>query len=278
MELLTIDIESSFGSFTKPESTTGGLLSYRVPPKPAIIGIIGSLLGLSFEDTQKTFKDLKVGIQPLNQIRTKTSVFNSHYGGRAGRMVNVRQEMLVNPRYRIYLDFDNISTNTQVLNKIQENLHEIGIRHQVKNIFDATKEVLRSKSSYYDLYMGRNNFPLEYILKDKTLEILEGTSDVEFETECIVPKEMCSDFRVEEVAKPSQDNPYSLGLTEPRSIKFYILKDLPVGQNERRDYNFYQDFIMKSAGSGLKLLVKPQWGKSGYTYMKDSHGKLVVLF
>ena len=51
LNVIEMDIWSSFGCFSKPFSTVGGVLSYLIPPKTSIIGMIGAVLGYEFNDS-----------------------------------------------------------------------------------------------------------------------------------------------------------------------------------------------------------------------------------
>ena len=86
-KVIEIDIWSSFGCFSKPDSTGGGRLTYLIPPKTAIIGIIGAILGYDFDKFEinknkikiyeiEELYDIKISIQPLFDLKTKRVTFN----------------------------------------------------------------------------------------------------------------------------------------------------------------------------------------------------------
>ena len=60
--VIELDIWSNFGCFSKPFSTTGGILSYLIPPKTSIIGMIGAILGYDFDDYEEkdSIKEYKI--------------------------------------------------------------------------------------------------------------------------------------------------------------------------------------------------------------------------
>ena len=148
--IIEMEIWSQFGSFSKPFSNTGGMLTYLIPPKTAIIGMIGSVLGYNFEDYEEE-RDGKrsyrieelyaigVSIQPIFELRTKRMTFNSHYGNEPS-LLNAKHDILLNPKYILYLSFP-------------------------EELSSQEKEFLKSiqkKETVYNLYMGRNHFPLNY--------------------------------------------------------------------------------------------------------------------
>lgn len=149
-----MDIWSNFGCFTKPFSNTGGLLTYLIPPKTTIIGMIGAILGYRFDDfseseDKRVYKieelyDIKISVQSLFDLKVKRVIFNSHYGNDKKDMLNVKQDLLLNPRYRLYLSFpEHLESQEKVF---------------LSNI--------KNHSTVYNLYMGRNEFPVNYEFKN----------------------------------------------------------------------------------------------------------------
>src|SRR5690625_7696007 len=73
MKLISFDIESNFGFFRKPESNNTLNVSYNMIHRPAILGILGAIIGLEgykekgkFPEYYKRLNHLKIGITPLN--------------------------------------------------------------------------------------------------------------------------------------------------------------------------------------------------------------------
>ncbi|PKL66471.1 MAG: CRISPR-associated protein Cas5 [Methanobacteriales archaeon HGW-Methanobacteriales-1] len=152
--IIEMDIWSNFGCFTKPFSNTGGLLTYLIPPKTVVIGMIGAILGYKFDDFsevegKRVYKleelyDIKISVQSLFDLKVKRVVFNSHYGNDKKDMLNVKQDLLLNPKYKLYLSFpEHLKSQEKVF---------------LNNI--------KSHSTVYNLYMGRNEFPVNYDFKN----------------------------------------------------------------------------------------------------------------
>lgn len=151
-KVIEIDIWSNFGCFTKPDSTSGGRLTYLIPPKTAIIGIIGSILGYDFDEFEKDENEIKnykieelyaikISIQPLFDLKTKRVTFNRVDGTTEKlKIQNIHQDILINPYYKLFLSFPNCLKDKEELFLKRINDHE----------------------TVYHLYMGRNEFPLSY--------------------------------------------------------------------------------------------------------------------
>lgn len=151
--VIEIDIWSNFGCFSKPFSTTGGLLSYLIPPKTSIVGIIGSILGYDFDDYEENgdikkysienlFK-IKVSIQPLFDFKSKRVTFNMVSGNvNKTDIINVHQDVLIKPYYKLFISFpDDLKTEESLF-----------------------LDRIKNHQTVYNLYMGKNEFPLSYKL------------------------------------------------------------------------------------------------------------------
>ncbi len=120
MKLISFDIESDFGFFRKPESNKTLNVSYNMIHRPAILGILGAIIGLEgykekeeFPEYYKRLNHLKIGITPLNHEQgnyLKTSIKYSNTVGYANKDVFnkgttfLTEELtLVAPKYRIFL-------------------------------------------------------------------------------------------------------------------------------------------------------------------------------
>ena len=114
-KLISIYLKADFGFFRKPDTNNTVNLSYNIIHKPAILGILGAIIGLEGY-TQKgklphyyeIFRDLKLGVQPLDDEKgnyPKTNIKYSNTVGYANKGTNfLTEEMtLINPKYRIFM-------------------------------------------------------------------------------------------------------------------------------------------------------------------------------
>ena len=281
MSPLAIHVESQFGAFNKSHSTTGGLLTYQIPTKPAIIGMVGGMLGFSFSETNENLEVLKVGVRPLSATRTKTITYNSRFGGGQRGMINVRQEILIEPEYEVFLDFSEVEKKeeSRIASRVNKLLNENGCDKEIESnsAEEGISELVNKNISYYNLYMGKNDFPLNITHLDPDLKELPKRKTTDLETECVMPREACRDFQVKVRSKKSS-GALSLNLTEPDSLKFFQLKDMPISQNENREHSDFRDFIMKQQGEGVKLVVDLAEDKDQYNFYLDGEDKLVTTY
>lgn len=146
-KLISIDLYADFGFFRKPDTNDGINLSYIMLHKPALLGVLGAIIGLKgyeqygkFPEYYEKLKDLKIGIAPLRHEKgnfQKTVIKYSNTVGYANKGSNYLTEeaTLVAPAYRCYL-----LLNMDV--EIQKKLYEY----------------LKAGKAEYLPYFGKNEF------------------------------------------------------------------------------------------------------------------------
>ncbi len=132
-KLISIDLKSNFGFFRKPDMNNTINLSYNMLHKPALLGILGAIIGLEgYQQLGKTpeyyekLKDVKVGIAPLEHEKgnfQKTAIKYSNTVGYAnkGATYLTEEATLIAPAYRCYLllDMEN-ELHTMLYNYLKE--------------------------------------------------------------------------------------------------------------------------------------------------------------
>lgn len=149
MKLISFDIQADFAFFRKPETNNTINLSYNVIHRPAVLGILGAILGLDgYKEKGKlpayyeALKDVKIGIEPLKHDKgnySKTNIKYSNTVGYANKGTNFLTEelTLVEPSYRIYLLLNpSIGEQSQLFTSIRKG-HTEYIPYLGKNEFTA---------------------------------------------------------------------------------------------------------------------------------------------
>jgi len=110
-KLLAFDFWGQYGHFKKIYTTTSPL-TYSIPPRTAVTGLIGAIIGLDKTEYIRHFtkQDAEIAIRLLNPVKKVTLSENLIDTKKAGLMMNVikqrtqiRIELLKDPRFRIYL-------------------------------------------------------------------------------------------------------------------------------------------------------------------------------
>ncbi|MFZ4861322.1 type I-B CRISPR-associated protein Cas5b [Sphingobacterium sp. Mn56C] len=187
MKLVSIDLQSEFGFFRKPDTNNTINLSYNIIHKPAVLGILGAILGLDGYKEKGVLpayytrlKNLKIGIEPLNHDRgnfAKTSIRYSNTIGYANKGANFLTEelTLISPAYRIYILLDEQDDlHTQLLQQLAT-AQATYIPYFGKNEFTAWWE--RGSFKEYNFHLANENrgesveiksiFEKVYTLKDE---------------------------------------------------------------------------------------------------------------
>lgn len=156
-KLISIDIRADFAFFKKPDYNVGILLSYNMLHKPALLGILGAIIGLEgyqrkgeFPQYYHLLKDIPMGIEPLEGFHEKgnfpkTSVKYTNTVGYANADGNllVEETMLIKPAYRCYL----------LLSLEDENQSKL-------------YEYLKTGQAEYIPYFGKNEFQAWWMDKE----------------------------------------------------------------------------------------------------------------
>ncbi|EHQ30579.1 CRISPR-associated protein Cas5 [Mucilaginibacter paludis] len=117
-KLISIDLKANFAFFKKPDYNDGLLLSYNMLHKPALLGVLGAIIGL--QGYQKKgelpayytrLKSLLINIEPIGSEKgnfQKVSVKYTNtvgYANQDGTLL-IEETMLLKPCYRCYLLLD----------------------------------------------------------------------------------------------------------------------------------------------------------------------------
>jgi len=154
-KLISIDLKAPFGFLKKPDINEGGgkqlYLTFNLLHKPALLGILGAIVGLSgyrklkeLPQYYRELNDLLVGIQPLNTSKgnfVKTIVHYKNGVGYASLEVGgnliIAEQILIQPAFRCYF-----------LLEMENSLHQ------------KLDNYLRESQAEYLPYLGKNEFSL----------------------------------------------------------------------------------------------------------------------
>lgn len=152
MEAITFTLSGETGFFKKPDVNTYQYFTYGHIHKVALLGILGSILGLKgyhqqkksddFPEFYEKLKDLKISVCPLNKegyIPKKVQIFNNSVGYASkeeGGNLIIKEQWLEKPQWKIYI----------LLDKTSE-----------KDLLQELKERLLKSSFVFLPYLGKND-------------------------------------------------------------------------------------------------------------------------
>ncbi len=194
-KLISINLYADFGMLKKPDTNEPVYLTFNMLHKPALLGILGAIIGLEgFKEKGKLpeyylkLKDLRIGIRPIrheNGNFQKTTIKYNNATGFAnkdeknnGAILNIVEQTLVAPAFRCYFYFD---TDNELHRKIDENLssyHAEYLPYLGKNEFSVWWENYRKHES--EGFIPEDNFKINSIfIKDRPVK--EGKAEEYFD-------------------------------------------------------------------------------------------------
>jgi len=181
-KVLVFDLWGTYGHFRRLESTTSPL-TYSIPTGTALAGIIAAILGLERDSYYKIFtpKNFKYSLRllsPVRKLRLNISLINTKEGFFLRGMKNPRTlmpyEVLVNPRYRVYVWLKD------------------------HDLFKNLTKLIKEHKSYYTPYLGIApliaDFEFTNVIEDPRIleefeEYIRIDSIIEREYATVIPKE-----------------------------------------------------------------------------------------
>lgn len=149
MQMVSIELQGNFGFFRKPETNNTLNVSFNILHKPALLGILGAIIGLKgyqkkgeLPEYYEKLHGIKVGVAPMdtnNGNFNKTPIKYSNTVGYANKGTNFLTEelTLVAPTYRIFLLLDKRDAEQKKLLEYLENGYTEYIPYFGKNEFAA---------------------------------------------------------------------------------------------------------------------------------------------
>lgn len=235
-KILIFDIGSEYGHFRKYNTTTSPL-TYSIPTRTAIIGVIGAILGIERElavgqfpdgifPLQELFSKAKadIAVQILNPVRKENIAINllntkfSFYDlSKAGR-TQIEFEMLKNPRYRIFFGFSG-----------------------KREIFDELIERVKTKKHHFSPYLGLAQFTatVDFVAVE-TANYIENTNKEYVEILSAVNLALIND------AYPVEFDYSAL----------YSANNMPMVMNRYREVQEFSEILIEKNGAIIKAKPK----------------------
>lgn len=232
-EVLIFDIQGEYGHFRKYNTTTSPL-TYSIPTRTAIAGILGAILGMErelrdgvypegAEPVQEFFSkersDMAVQImRPVkkenigfNLINTKMSFYDLTRAGRT----QIEFELVKDLHYRIYLAMEDVAKFEELSERIENKRHHFtpynGLAQftaQIDFVQRTTAKEVKSNGAFTEIITAVN------------MSKLQGEPPVEFQREY-----------------------------------FYSANNMPIAMNRDREVLEYSEVLIEKNGNPLKVKV-----------------------
>lgn len=249
-KLLVFDIGSEYGHFRKFNTTTSPL-TYSIPTRSAITGLLGAILGIERELSAGKFQDgvipvsevfakdkANIAVQLINPVKKVNIGFNLLDTEKAAAsFFNIKQrtqiefELLKDPSFRLFISLKDAIVFTELINRIQEN------------------------RTYFTPYLGLSQF----------------TATVEFKGVTKAKRVTVNDFQEVVTAVNLSNTDQNDPIQFDRSIDFKYTSDtMPVEMLRDRVVTEYSEVVLETNGKTIKI-------KSDEIYQTEGFGNILFL-
>ena len=257
--IISFDLRADFACFKKPDINEGTILTFNSLHKPALLGVLGAIVGLKgynkrgeFPEYYQAFKDLPIGIEPIEGFHEKGNFSKTNikytntvgYANADGTLI-ITEQTLIKPAFRCYIMVDD------------------EIEHQA-----ILKERILNGESVYLPYLGKNEFSawwdIETVKEYQYSEVKELTNSYE------VSSLFIKNFTLKDKQEEEKDDFNFLDMSEPKQI-FIFFERLPIGFDEK----LFQYQLEKFSCTNINFI--PSKILSSLYFLKDT-SKYVQLF
>ncbi|MFW5804669.1 MAG: type I-B CRISPR-associated protein Cas5b [bacterium] len=231
-EVLIFDISSEYGHFRKYNTTTSPL-TYSIPTRTAIAGMLGAVLGMEREieggvfsegsiPVQEFFskKNADIAVQIINPVKKENVAINlintktSFYDLTRAKHTQIEFELLKNPKYRVFLNLRDVDTFKKLGKKIKSRQHHFSPYLGLSQ-FTATLDFVGLEKAYL---MENKEFHLVEIHTAVSLSKLKGEQPIDFDDSAI-----------------------------------YSANNMPIEMNKNREILEYSEVLIERNGLPLKV-------------------------
>lgn len=180
MKVLVFDVWGEFGHFRKHYTTTSPL-TYSIPPRTAIAGMIGAIEGFGKDEYLQYFSKEKANItvkisSPIKKTRIAENLIDTKIAPLMSRIktrTQIRFEVLKDVKYRVY------------------------ISHSSEEVYNKLYSMLKEHKSVYTLCLGLSEHIANYEFIGE-MEAVSELSDSEREIHSVIPEKELIKIRFEE--------------------------------------------------------------------------------
>ena len=258
LKLLVFDISGEYGHFRKFNPTSSPL-TYAIPTRTALIGILGAILGIEREVSPDSFRE---GTIPLNELfdRKKTrfaiQILNPI------KKVNMGFNMVNTKNFPDYFNLNQVDEKgkikaayrrTQIEFELLKNpKFRIFFYHSDSDILGELAERIFERKHHFTPYLGLSQFttlvePIEIDTASKTSG--EGYDDI---ISCVNLSDLNSDAPI----KFGSDN-------------FYTTDTFPMTMRRDRVITEYAEILIERSGQPIEVKTESYW--------KTSFGNILFL-
>lgn len=231
---IIFDISAEYGHFRKFNTTTSPL-TYSIPTPSSITGLVGAILGIEREDHKKNIKEhgeslrlvfspefTRIGIRVLSKITKVNIGFNLLDTGSPQSFFNIANrtqieyELLKNPSYRIYLDWE----------------------HPRR---DELIQRIKNKQFHFNPYLGLSQFTTDVIwVGERVAKRIEGNEFIPFHS--VINLSLLN----------KDENPIDFELMNTQQIQ---VETIPIEMLHNRVITRYAEILVETSGNLVRSKI-----------------------
>lgn len=245
-EILIFDISSEYGHFRKFNTTTSPL-TYSVPTRPAIAGLVGSILGIEREIAPDRFRE---GITPVAELLSQKNASIAVQLLRPVKKTNIGFNLLSTKNFRDYFNINDKDARgsikdayrrTQIEFELLKNpSFRIFIAWENRDLFQELAERVQHNRTHFTPYLGLSQF----------------TAQVKFVAKCEAFLVESDDYQEVVTAvnlfKIKGDDPVQFDYESAR----YTSDTMPVEMRPDRIVTAYAEVLLETNGKPIKARLK----------------------
>lgn len=249
-KLLVFDIASEYGHFRKFNTTTSPL-TYSIPTRPAIAGVLGAILGIEREVSSGKFRE---GVVPVSAVFAKDKASIAVQLINPVKKVNIAFNLL--DTEKTASSFFNVKQRTQIeFELLKEPCFRLFIHLKDNKLFDDLANRIRENRTHFTPYLGLSQFTAT--IEFRGLSSFEQLNTTDFQ-EVVTAVNL---------SNTNQDDPIQFN----HSVDFKYTSDtMPVVMLKDRIVTEYSEVIVETNGKTIQV-------KSNEIYQTDRYGNILLL-
>lgn len=172
--IISFDLRTDFACFKKPDINEGIILTFNSLHKPALLGVLGAIVGLKgynkrgeFPEYYQAFKDLPVGIEPIEGFHEKGNFSKTNikytntvgYANADGTLI-ITEQTLIKPAFRCYIMVADEIEHQAILKERILKGESVYLPYLGKNEFSAWWDIETVKEYQYSTFIPNEDFKI----------------------------------------------------------------------------------------------------------------------
>jgi CRISPR-associated protein Cas5h len=173
--IISFDLRADFACFKKPDINEGTILTFNSLHKPALLGVLGAVVGLKgynkkgeFPEYYQAFKDLPIGIEPIEGFHEKGNFSKTNikytntvgYANADGTLI-ITEQTLIKPAFRCYIMVDDEIEHQAILKERILKGESVYLPYLGKNEFSAWWDIETVKEYQFSTFSPKADFTID---------------------------------------------------------------------------------------------------------------------